>query len=54
MFQPEIGFFNFQIIMKIICKMCGEFKEHLAKEMCNKCYGEKWKLENKEENESIL
>jgi len=34
--------------MKKICKECGEFKKCPARGLCNKCYGEKWKLENKE------
>ena len=33
-------------VMKLICKACGEFKEHVAKGLCKKCYNEKWKLEN--------
>lgn len=34
--------------MKIICKICGEFKEHLAKRMCSRCYQKKWHKENLE------
>lgn len=34
--------------MIIICKKCGELKQHEARGLCRECYGKKWKHENPE------
>ena len=39
--------------MKKICKQCGEFKEHMAKGLCTRCYGKKHRLENKEKLNAV-
>jgi len=33
---------------QIICKGCGELKEHHARGLCSNCYHKKWRLENPE------